>query len=437
VRSVALTQNHPLAYIYALALAAGALLASSPSVSLTLGNVTSQSALGQPLRIVIPVRLAPGEALEAACIRLVADNSDGGAPSIVTARVSVEQAKTGTRVVITQPKAFGEPALNLSVQTGCGSTIRRDYALLFDPPGNEAPTVLAAADVDPPAWAAPVRAQRVAAAVPGTKWGTPVLASAPAPERPAPEPARSARESAPPATAPAAAPPAPAVPAVPRELIATVTNAPRNSFISEAGAASLPVRTEGGQASPLKSFPLLQSSAPRPAPAHNVWQMMWPYLAGVLGTMALALLAFFVSQRRTALPHWVRRGATADGKEGAPTITSNATFAHFGAMTEPAPAPSRDRIEPQLAAKAPAVAASEHDTLFDEVIDERSIKDAWREAAADPALDMGGESILKAIDAAEQDLRIGTPPPAQVAMDKALDDDLLTVPNIPTGVRFG
>ena len=80
------------------------------------------------------------------------------------------------------------------------------------------------------------------------------------------------------------------------------------------------------------------------------------------------------------------------------------------------------------------VAITELDTLLHDIqsdlIDERTIKEAWKAAAAD-AGDMGGDSILKAIAAAERDLQIGAPEPVQTAMDTALDDELLTVPNLP------
>ena len=46
-------------------------------------------------------------------------------------------------------------------------------------------------------------------------------------------------------------------------------------------------------------------------------------------------------------------------------------------------------------------------------------------------------SILKAIADAERDLQIGAPEPRQAALDHSLDNELMTVPNVPKGVRFG
>jgi hypothetical protein len=58
-------------------------------------------------------------------------------------------------------------------------------------------------------------------------------------------------------------------------------------------------------------------------------------------------------------------------------------------------------------------------------IDEHVIRKAWATLAAESATDIGTDSILKAIEAAERDMHISPPKPAQAATDDALDDDLL------------
>ena len=121
------------------------------------------------------------------------------------------------------------------------------------------------------------------------------------------------------------------------------------------------------------------------------------------------------------------------------TGTAN-TFAHFGAMTEPAPVAQR------AATGYPTVTADSTydaslDTLLeptqedainlnvfdDDVIDEHVVRKAWATLATESAVDIGTDSILKAIAEAERDLRIGPPEPKQAAIDKALDDDLMRV----------
>ena len=58
-------------------------------------------------------------------------------------------------------------------------------------------------------------------------------------------------------------------------------------------------------------------------------------------------------------------------------------------------------------------------------IDEDAIRKAWATLATESATDIGTDSILEAIEAAERDMRIRPPEPTQTAMDNALDDDLL------------
>jgi len=71
----------------------------------------------------------------------------------------------------------------------------------------------------------------------------------------------------------------------------------------------------------------------------------------------------------------------------------------------------------------------ELDTLLgDDGIDEKTIREEWAAAASEHAIDIGTDSILQAIATAEREMRISAPPPAQVAMDQALDDELLRKP---------
>src|SRR6201997_4775672 len=72
---------------------AGAMVSSSAR-ALTLGGATALSALGQPLRVLIPVTAAPGETIAAGCFGL-APPGDDAAGALVTAKVSLERAAAG------------------------------------------------------------------------------------------------------------------------------------------------------------------------------------------------------------------------------------------------------------------------------------------------------------------------------------------------------
>ena len=433
---------------FALALVAGALFAPAPVHGVTLGDIASLSSLGQPLRVVIPVALSTGEALNLACVKLVADNSGPGMPQIVTGRVSLEQGTTGPRLLITTPKSVSEPVMHLSVQTGCGSTTRRDYVLLLDPPNSEVPAMLAAADIEDPPWvrnarensavaSAPSRqTTTVAAALPRTTWGTPIATGPTVAEVHPRAPEKIAAEPKP------AAPVAVVAPPVPRELVAVSNSSGVGGFISEAGAANLPVRTTALQTTSPQSLPLTQPTwrvQPKPAPV-SIWNQVWPYAAAIFGSISLVLVAFAAHRRHSARTLWLdpksRMSLKGDTQAGA----TQATFASFGELTAPDQTPRR--VKPKLPPIPEASAeVSELDTLLQDIqadmIDERTVKEAWKAAAGDSPLDMGSDSILKAIAAAERDLQIGAPEPAEVAMDNALEKELLTIPHSPMKVRFG
>ena len=422
MRSVALTRQ---AFPFALALLAGALLAPAPARGVALGNIASQSSLGQPLRVEIPVVLSGGETLNTACLKLVADNTPGAPPEIVTGRVSLERAATRPRLVVATAAPVNEPAIRLAVQTGCGSTTRRDYVLLVVPPNTESPMMVASADAEEPTWTAP---PPPSAAAPHTVW-----ASLCSPRQPARgSPAMPIQEWRPP-TQVADIPTPPQ-----RELITLVGGTGSGGFIPEAAAAALPMRALPSPTVSARSLPLTSPLGSRPqpqAPAMAVWAQAWPYAATVFGAIILSL-AGFVLHRRFATRPWIspsaRGSMNSETQAGAPQVT----FAHFGAMTEPAPLTPRVPTAHPESGKDQTVAITELDTLLHDIqndlIDERTIKEAWKAAATEAASDMGGDSILKAIAAAERDLQIGAPEPVQTAMDTAWDDELLTVPNLQT-----
>src|SRR5437867_3970562 len=132
----------------ALAASASMLLFSSTADAVALGNIASQSSLGQPLKVVIPVALVGGETLNTACLRLVNDGAHEGAPQLVAGRINLDRSGKNPRLLVTTARSVTEPALRFSVQAGCDSTIRRDYVLLFDLPETQRPIMLASADSD-------------------------------------------------------------------------------------------------------------------------------------------------------------------------------------------------------------------------------------------------------------------------------------------------
>jgi len=413
---------------FAYAALAGFLFQSGLVSALALGNMALQSSLGQPLRVVIPVALSDGETLNTSCLKLVRDPV-AGTPQLMTGRVSVERNAASIRLIVTTPRPMDEPALRLSIQAGCGDTMRRDYVLLLDPQGTESSTMLASADLDEfknyagarHPTAAAHGAQRVATSIQPSS-----AVSAPAPTTFKP------LYSDPPiavAQTPKAAPAAPMVEltVTPREPVALTTIQPSSGFIAEAAAASLSPMSIARSDTTAASAPTAMLRTRDRVPEETLWTQTWPYAAVLLSIGAIALTAF-VKRRDVVAPSW--SASTANNFSKSPMLTSAAanTFADFGVMSEVAPNAPR-QITRQRAIEEPIHDAN-LDTLLQvpdgevDGIDEHVIRKAWATLATESAADIGTDSILKAIEAAERDMHLSPPAPAQAAMDNALDDDL-------------
>ena len=182
-----------------------------------LGEITQQSALGAPLRVVVPIIAAPAEALSGECFKLVpTPRAADGIPEVLTGRIAFERSGTGARLVITTLRPYNDPIVRLTVQAGCETAVRREYTLLLDPPPIDTPvstTAIAAAPAPSSAEVTPSSPGTGGTATRSAAADRPAEAVAatppPAPSRTAP-PARSAAptSAAPPAPRPARRPPA-------------------------------------------------------------------------------------------------------------------------------------------------------------------------------------------------------------------------------------
>ncbi|MEP6997819.1 MAG: hypothetical protein ABI900_09225 [Betaproteobacteria bacterium] len=389
-----------------------ALLAAPCALALSLGDAVPQSSLGQPLRVIVPIGAGASESLTAACVHVSADAAGGnGPPRLLTGRVTIDRSAAGPQVLVTTRRPVDDPIVRLAVQAGCEGTTRRDYVLLLDPPAAGSATAVIARrvpDAMPAATAllpretnAKARAATYAAAV------APSIVSRVA----APEPAA------------AEAPPPPPI------LLSSPSG---SSFMAEASAAGLPRAASAQSAlSPVETEPAV-------AP----W---WPLAAALLIVAALA--RWLVPMRRRSVmqpPAWVTPTARTEPNPSVfagsrPRTIGNA--GHFAAMTEPGPGFPRGaskaertapKVEPTATRPQPAAAKSVspvEDPRFAEfdadLVEEQTIRAEWAKAVNDGAIDIGGDSILKAIDDAEREIHGGPVHPAQVALDRSLDDELV------------
>jgi hypothetical protein len=214
----------------------------------------------------------------------------------------------------------------------------------------------------------------------------------------------------------------------PREPVALTTIQPSSGFIAEAAAASLTPMSTAASNTDAASAPNAMLRTRDQAREETLWTQSWPYGAVLLSIGAIALTAF-VKRRDIVAPAW--SASTVNNFSKSPMLTTAAadTFADFSVMSEVAPTASR-QITRQRAIEEPIHDAN-LDTLLqmpdDEVdgIDEHVIRKAWATLATESAADIGTDSILKAIEAAERDMHVRPPEPAQAAMDNSRDDDLL------------
>jgi hypothetical protein len=413
-----------------------ALLAAPFALALSLGEAAPQSSLGQPLRVAVPISAAAGQTLTAACVHVVADSTGGsGAPRLLTGRVTIDRGAAGPQLLVTTARPVNEPVVRLAVQAGCEGTTRRDYVLLLDPPSAGAKPSLAQRSADaqlvavaavPSADAKAPFSQRSVDTKPAT-----VAAGvrAPHPKASALDPVISVAAVAPTTPAAATIPEAEAKQPKPTVLLSSPGG---SSFIPEASAAGLP-RTASGQ------------SGLSPADAGAPVAPWWPLAAALLVVAALA--RWLVPMRRrsaTNPPAWVTPTARTEPN---PSVAGRSPASragkpgYFAAMTEPGPEfppgtskPDRgaSRADPTPSKPAPSstkAASTKEDPRFAsfdaDLIEEQTIRAEWAKAVTDGAIDMGGDSILKAIDDAEREIQGGPAHPAQVALDRSLDDELL------------
>jgi pilus assembly protein FimV len=185
----------------AIAAAALAVLAlSAPSAwSLSLGRVTVQSALGEPLRAEIDVPEINAE--EAASLRTVIASPDAFVaagleynPAMPGLQLSLQRRADGRAYIrLSSDRAINDPFIDMILEASWSSgRIVRDYTMLFDPPAlrpSSAPNPTLSQITPAPAPAAPLRsfASPPAAAV------APDPVRSPPASKPAPIPAPAAR----------------------------------------------------------------------------------------------------------------------------------------------------------------------------------------------------------------------------------------------------
>ncbi|MFN3750207.1 MAG: FimV family protein [Thiobacillus sp.] len=127
------------------------------AAGLGLGELTVRSTLGQPLHATI--RILDPDPHGVDCFRLLP--ADGAVAAPVHPRLTLEPAGSDALLHLRTRQPIVDPILQFTLAFDCGAALRRDYALLLDPPGlAEAAVVADASPATPPTpAAAPATAQ--------------------------------------------------------------------------------------------------------------------------------------------------------------------------------------------------------------------------------------------------------------------------------------
>ena len=105
---------------------------SIPAAALELGNLNTESSLGQPLRASIAYALHPNEQLYDFCVYLRPGLAANGLPVLSKASVSIADGI----ILLTGSRAIREPMLTMQVSIDCPYTahISREYTIMLNPP---------------------------------------------------------------------------------------------------------------------------------------------------------------------------------------------------------------------------------------------------------------------------------------------------------------
>jgi uncharacterized small protein (DUF1192 family) len=111
-----------------------AVTAADAAPNLVLGGATIMGRVGEPLSMEIPVTGAGAAALEANCVRLAGAWNGEGAPVLSQARLNLVKNGTDTQIDLHTQNPVTEPAMRVILEVGCGTAVRREYAVLLDKP---------------------------------------------------------------------------------------------------------------------------------------------------------------------------------------------------------------------------------------------------------------------------------------------------------------
>lgn len=106
--------------------------------ALSLGGEQVTSALGQPLRMIIPLLGSTADALDTRCFRVVSSSRNDGLATVTQARVELQSNTNPPQLIVRSARSIDEPVVRITIEAGCDAPIRREYTVLLDPPSVQA-----------------------------------------------------------------------------------------------------------------------------------------------------------------------------------------------------------------------------------------------------------------------------------------------------------
>lgn len=111
-------------------------LVSSSAWSLGVGRPQTQSALGQPLNLLFPLNLSPGEGVTLECIRAEVQAGDSQVPASLLHWMLEGDGQRVRAVRLRSAQPIDEPLVSVHLSIGCPAKLTRQYTAFIDPPGS-------------------------------------------------------------------------------------------------------------------------------------------------------------------------------------------------------------------------------------------------------------------------------------------------------------
>lgn len=109
----------------------------SSAQAMGVGRPQTLSALGQPLNLLFPVQLAPGENLTPDCVRAEVQAGESRLPAtLVQLQLEGESENAVRAVRLRSALQVDEPLVTIQLSLGCPARLTRQYTAFIDPPGS-------------------------------------------------------------------------------------------------------------------------------------------------------------------------------------------------------------------------------------------------------------------------------------------------------------